>query len=143
MASFRTASVPTQRPQNAVPAVVLPSGSMRFHFMAWLPQGIAGAKFTTFVAEQDARIVEVTENQLRLHIGRKRWLTWKGRGEAFPIEVQLTLHHQTLCTRSLTHLVADFRPRVTHVPLDVLRRRFQQVAQSLRSCLLAQDLEVI
>ena len=124
------------------PDIELPSGVMRFHFMAWLPQGIIGPKMATFVADQDAQVLEVAKDRIRLQIGRKGWLR-ASAGEDFALELTVSLNHQTICARSATHLVAELRPLVRNLPLEVLNVRFGRVARSLRYCLLAQQLEAV
>jgi hypothetical protein len=128
-------------PEVQTPAIELPSGVMRLHFMAWLPQGIVGPKMATLVADQDAQVLEVSRDFIRLQIGRKSWR--RTPAEDFPLELTLSLNHQTVCARSATHLVAELRPLVQGSPLDVLSRRFCRVARALRYCLLAEELEAI
>src|SRR5262245_61322921 len=127
-------------PKDSAPAIELPEGVMRLHLMAWLPQGIVGPKMTTFVTDQEARVLEVDKDHIRLQLGRKSWLPGKS-DEDFAMELSISLNHQTICARSATHLIAEMRPLVRGLPLDVLTRRFGRVARSLRYCLLAQELE--
>ena len=127
-------------PEAHTPAIELPSGVMRFHFMAWLPQGILGPKMATFVADQDAQVLAIDQDRIHLRIGRKSWRRGVA-GEDFALELNISLNHQTMCARSATHLVAELRPLVGNLPLDLLSLRFGRVARSLRYCLLAQELE--
>ncbi len=127
-------------PEEYAPVVELPSGVMRFHFMAWLPQGILGPKVATFVADQDAQVVHVEPDNIRLRIGRTTWRRRRTAEEDFALELTLSLNHETICARSSTHLIAELRPLVSNLPLDVLNRRFRRVARSLRYCLLAEEL---
>ncbi len=130
-------------PEEHAPVVELPSGVMRFHFMAWLPRGILGPKMATFVADQDARVLHVEQDNIRLRIGRTSWRR-RGIAEAdFALELTLSLNHETVCARSATHLIAELRPLVSNLPLDVLDVRFRRVARSLRYCLLAEELAAI
>jgi hypothetical protein len=130
-------------PEVCPPAIELPSGVMRFHFMAWLPQGILGPKMANFVADQDAQVLEVDRDRIRLRIGRKSWRQGRSAGENFALELKLSLNHQTICARSSTHVVAELKPLVGNLPLDLLNLRFGRVARSLRYCLLAQELEAV
>jgi hypothetical protein len=109
--------------------------------MAWLPQGIIGPKMATFVADQDAQVLEANRERIRLQIGHKSWRRTKADDADFALELTMSLNHQTICARSATHLVADMRPLVRNLPLETLRLRFGLVARSLRYCLLAEELE--
>jgi hypothetical protein len=130
-------------PEEPSSAIELPSGMMRLHFMAWLPQGIVGPKMATFVADQDAHVLDVEQDRIRLRIGRKSWRLGRGDVKDFALELTISLNHQTICARSATHLVAEMRPLVRDLPLDLLSLRFGRVARSLRYCLLAQELEAV
>jgi hypothetical protein len=128
-------------PVDASPEIELPSGLMRFHFMAWLPRGIIGPKMATFVADQDAQVLEVDNDRIRLRIGRK---TWRAKPDEpdFALELSISLNHSTLCARSATHLVTEMKPLVGSLPLETMRLRFGRVARSLRYCLLAEELKM-
>jgi len=117
------------------------TGAASYHLMAWLPRGIVGPKMATFVADQDAQILEIDENRARLRIGRKSWLPWRASSEDFALELTISLNPRTICARSATHLVAEMKSLVRNVSPEALRRRFGQVVRSLRYCLLAQELE--
>lgn len=134
-----TAAAPQSPPLDHAPQT-LSTGLAQYHFMAWLPQGIVGPKMATFLADQDARVLELDANHVRLQIGRKTWLGWSKRETELPLEMSVTLDHGTICARSTTYLVAEMRPLVK-APVEQVRRRFNHVARSLRDCLLAQEVE--
>src|SRR5947207_589809 len=92
-------------PTECFPAIELPAGVMQLHLMAWLPQGIIGPKMATFITDQDARVLEVRSDRVRLQIGHKRWRLGRADVENFALELTISLNHQTVCARSATHLV--------------------------------------
>ena len=121
---------------------LLPSGGMRHQFMAWLPLGINGPKTAGFVDVQQAQVLDVGSEVIRLQIGRKPWLPWNRDDKDFPLELTLRLNRQTECARSLTHVIADMRPLSSNLSHDNIQRRFSDVALALKGCFMAQELEL-
>ena len=137
-------AVASRRPPEDYSTVIeLPSGRTCLHFMAWLPQGIVGPKMATFVTDQDAQVLEVDHDRIRLRIGRKPWPLRRADEKDFALELTIYLNRQTTCARSATHLIAEMRPLVRNLPLEALEVRFGRVVRSLRYCLLAQELEAV
>ena len=110
--------------------------------MAWLPQGIAGPKVAGFVSEQQARVLRVHPDELRLGIGQPPgWLPWSRQEDELAVELTIQLNRETQCVRSLTHVIVELKP-LGGGNDEARRERLNEIVCALRYRLLAQDLEL-
>ena len=110
---------------------------IRHEFMAWLPEGMFEVKMAGFVDALADRVLESSPDCLHVYIG-KRHMTPFGRRDV-PLEVIITLDHETPCKGSLSRVIVDIVPRVRWSRLAQIRRCSSIVARAIRYSLMADD----
>jgi hypothetical protein len=118
------------------------AGGLRHEFMAWLPGGVVAQKLNGFIRAQRAAILEVSEEHVRLQVGKKGLIPWLGRNNVdFPMEVEFSIDRETPCTNDMTRVVLEIRPLVAKLHPQMLHDRYQRFLGDVRDFFMARDLE--
>lgn len=123
------------------PIEFMSSGTVRHDFMASLLPGVFEQKVLNLVLANGGRLRAATPHSVTLRIGKRNWLRWLSKQKAdFPVDVTLTLHPDTPCAKSMTHVVTEMRPR-SRASKDLVGRRCIQLVRSIHSCFIGHQLE--
>lgn len=114
-------------------------GSARHECMAWLPEGIAGRKLAGFVDKHGGTVVDSTPGSMRVQLGRNGWRARRS-GEV-PLELEVRMHWETACVRSMTHVTLAARPVGSRVAAETARQQCIELVKEVRGCLMAEPLE--
>jgi hypothetical protein len=117
-------------------------GGARHECMAWLPEGILERKLSGFFANCGAAVVDSTTDSLRVRLGGLRRRGWRPRQfREAPLELNVQLHRDTVCVKSMTHVSLALRPLGRNLPADAVRQHCIELVKDLRGCLMAEHLE--
>ncbi len=118
------------------PYEITPDGALRYRMMAWLPDEVLVLKVASFVADRNAFLLSSSRDRICLRLGRKpRWPWLAPRGD-LSVDVTLTLLRPLNTQRAMTHVLADIHPLTQREISDEIRRHANEIARSLRACLI-------
>lgn len=139
-----TATTTTVNPLSAdyhLPTwTVTENGAYRHDCMAWLPDGVLGPKIAGFITTYDGKLLEGSSQRVRILLDKRSVFSFSNR-DTVPIEVDITVRHQTECIRQLLHVSVELMPRGKVRNREAFDHRCGDVLVAFRESIMALNLE--
>ncbi|NIL96819.1 MAG: hypothetical protein GTO53_04985 [Planctomycetales bacterium] len=124
------------------PVKFTPRGYGHHEFMASLLPGVFERKLMHLIEETNATLKSFTDDSIQLELGNTLLFVRDKPVNEVKVDVFLTIHRDSPCPNSMTHVVVDIQP-LDRVTRDLFESRCNQIVRVLHACLLAYDLRYI
>ncbi len=125
--------------QLPAPITLTPRGDARHEFMACVLPGVWERKVLNLIQETHAKLQKFSDDRVLFQVGDSLLFLRNKPLAAVQVEVSLTLHRDTPCPISMTHVVVDIRPQ-DPVSSAVFQQRCRHVVRAIHACFMGHPL---